>query len=69
MFNPIPSIFGTEYDDGFKENRSMIFEDNKRHVEFVNALGYVPFIADVASAYLGRDVVEEVEGFITKKFF
>jgi hypothetical protein len=68
VFNPIPSIFGTDYKDGFEKNREWATPALRRHVELVNTLNYVPLIVDVASSALGRDVVKDLGDFIRAKF-
>lgn len=68
MFNPIPSVFGTEYDDGFKENRAWADDSFKRHVETVNALTYVPLLISVASSVSGINLVDEASKFLKRSF-
>jgi hypothetical protein len=68
MFNPIPSIFGKSYGVSADDNMKWATPEFRRHVETVNALGYVPAIVGLASLALGKDVVNEVENFLKKEF-
>lgn len=68
MYNPIPSIFGIEYDDGFKKNREWATPSLRRHIELVNVLGYAPLLIDIASNVLGKDVVEDSHNFLKRNF-
>jgi hypothetical protein len=67
MFNPIPKIFGTEYDDGFSHTE-WASKDLIRHIETVNALGYVPAMVSLASSILGRDLEDEFISALKKHF-
>jgi hypothetical protein len=68
MHNPIPKIFGTEYNDGFKENNDWAPASFRRHVETVNFLGYVPIMVDFSFLILGKDTSSKIKNFF-KKFF
>jgi len=68
MHNPIPSIFGTDYKDGFEENRAWATPSFRRHVELTNVISYAPTIISLASSALGKDVVGEIEAFVKDGF-
>jgi hypothetical protein len=68
MFNPIPSIFGKSYGAIDEEAMSWASPELRRHVETVNALGYVPAVVGLASLALGRNVIEDAENFLKNNF-